>query len=557
MTNILKTEYEILDKYLSKFANKKIYCLDIGSSTGEFTCWMLNNLCNNPYSKVYSIDTWDTNTEYDNYTNNIEKIFDENVEKTGKQNHHMKMKMDISKALFNLKDSGIIIFDIIIINPSHIQKDILTSAILSWEILNENGILIFDDYKYDKLIKEKNIAIDSFINVYKLQIKIKYTGNQTIIKKINKVSTNKELEKYYEIVDSINYFKFEDFEVVFDEEVDENFEFKLKEDKSTSSNLLQNINKDIDNYELLNNIFISESSGSFLKIIPKYKDLYNYTTLLCDEMSIKFDKINDKIISKYLLLNYLYTSNSNDKIFIIDYKLNSNGFNNIYSFINKNHKLSVTINNILIDNIGIYNKIINNNKQYDLIYFSLTEFNINKLNNTHRFIYIIYYIGILLNIQQKNGNTIMVVPYWINKKLLYQCIYFLKKYYKKIILKNKYQSNFGAHYYIICYDYYNINKNDIKNLNEMIKYIYDNNIYNIDEFLSIKNTNIYNNFLTKIDNTINILYRNINNLLKLYNNIYIYISNNSNKLYNNNLKMLCIKLLITNLIYLFKKNKKF
>ena len=34
-------------KYLYKFADKKINCLNIGAYDGIDTSWMLNNLCNN------------------------------------------------------------------------------------------------------------------------------------------------------------------------------------------------------------------------------------------------------------------------------------------------------------------------------------------------------------------------------------------------------------------------------------------------------------------------------------------------------------------------------
>lgn len=178
---ILKTGWKHWDMYLSKFVGKKVNCLDIGSYTGDSTCWMLNNLCTNPYSRVFSVDTWKGSPEYTNYTSEIENKFDEAVEKTGRKDQHVKMKMPSNKALLKLKEFGFIIFDFIFIDASHEAKDVITDAILSWDILNEEGILIFDDYKWDKLKEEHfrpKIAIDSFVQMFKPQLNTLYSGYQ-------------------------------------------------------------------------------------------------------------------------------------------------------------------------------------------------------------------------------------------------------------------------------------------------------------------------------------------------------------------------------------------
>ena len=264
MTNIiLKTEWEHWDKYLSKFVGQKINCLDIGAYTGEATCWMLNNLCGNPYSKVFSIDTWETTTEYDNYTNEVEKIFDQAIEKTGKENHHVKMKMPYNTALHNLKEGKFIIFDLIFINATHVKTDILTSAILSWDILNEEGILIFDDYKKleskDKNVNKNNIAIDSFVSVFENQLKTLYKETQYIIEKINKRDNNNpELEYYYNLLDKINYYKYEKYETIIEDEINEELEFKL----DTIKNKFENDINDI--YKLQKQLFYKNE-----KIIPE------------------------------------------------------------------------------------------------------------------------------------------------------------------------------------------------------------------------------------------------------------------------------------------------
>jgi predicted O-methyltransferase YrrM len=197
----LNTGWKHWDMYLSKFVGKKINCLDIGSYKGDSTCWMLNNICTNPYSRVYSLDTWEGSPEYGNYTNEIEKVFDENVGKTGRKSQNIKMKTTSTKGLLQLNNSNKIIFDFIFIDASHEAKDVLSDGVLSWSLLNNEGILIFDDYKWKKLKKEyfrPKIAIDSFVSIYKPQLKTLYIGYQYIIEKINERDYEKpELEDYY------------------------------------------------------------------------------------------------------------------------------------------------------------------------------------------------------------------------------------------------------------------------------------------------------------------------------------------------------------------------
>lgn len=67
-------------------------------------------------------------------------------------------------ALFEL-NSNKIFFDIIFIDASHEAIDVLSDGVLSWNILNENGVLIFDDYKWDKLENyhfRPKVSIDAF-----------------------------------------------------------------------------------------------------------------------------------------------------------------------------------------------------------------------------------------------------------------------------------------------------------------------------------------------------------------------------------------------------------
>ncbi|RIA80654.1 hypothetical protein C1645_784548 [Glomus cerebriforme] len=90
-------------------------------------------------------------------------------------------------------------FDFIYIDGSHFACDVLSDAVLSWNLLKEDGIMILDDYEWDYFVEEYNnprIAIDSFLNSYQCQIEVIYKRFQVAIrKKIKEVTRTKREDK--------------------------------------------------------------------------------------------------------------------------------------------------------------------------------------------------------------------------------------------------------------------------------------------------------------------------------------------------------------------------
>jgi len=61
------------------------------------------------------------------------------------------------------------------IGGSHNAEDVLADAILSWNLLKENGILIFDDFELEVFKEPYNnprLAIDSFLNCHAFEIEV-------------------------------------------------------------------------------------------------------------------------------------------------------------------------------------------------------------------------------------------------------------------------------------------------------------------------------------------------------------------------------------------------
>lgn len=185
----------IWKEHVGTFAGKpNLRFLEIGCFEGRSTTWLLDNILTDKTSNITVVDTFegsmehpsmgvDTSNIYETFKNNIGGFEDKVDIKIGKSG-------DILKKFELGKDS----FDFIYIDGSHMAKDVLLDAVLSWDLLKSNGILVFDDYNWGqefKHIERPKLAIDTFLEIYKgeyellsTQEQLQHPDAQVIIKKI-------------------------------------------------------------------------------------------------------------------------------------------------------------------------------------------------------------------------------------------------------------------------------------------------------------------------------------------------------------------------------------
>lgn len=179
---------------LPMFRGRKLEVLEIGSFEGASTTWILDNLLGHPQSKIVCIDTFMGGLEhqfepYKSALLSLEQNFHANILKTGRSNCVQVLKDYSFEALIKLNKNqkNKQRFSFIYIDGSHVAKDVLTDAILSWTLLKDNGILIFDDFLWEggfnKEYNRPKIAITAFLECYKPEIELIYSGWQIIIKK--------------------------------------------------------------------------------------------------------------------------------------------------------------------------------------------------------------------------------------------------------------------------------------------------------------------------------------------------------------------------------------
>jgi len=194
ITMDLSVNYLFINKYnyktwisiLKEYAKHEINILEIGVYKGVSSVWFLDNLMKNKNSRLYLCDTWTGSVEYNNDFNKVFEIFSKNIEKAPHNDQIIINKKRSDEALMQyIKEN--INFDIIFIDASHDSRDVMLDAMLSWKVLKLNGILIFDDYLWNKMPNDyecPKLAIDNFVKMYRDNIKILKVGYQVIIKKI-------------------------------------------------------------------------------------------------------------------------------------------------------------------------------------------------------------------------------------------------------------------------------------------------------------------------------------------------------------------------------------
>ena len=78
-------------------------------------------------------------------------------------------------------------FDFIYIDGSHIARDVLVDACMSWPLLKNNGIMVFDDYMWmgsPLLLHRPKPAIDAFTSIFGQEMLIVHNGYQVAIQKV-------------------------------------------------------------------------------------------------------------------------------------------------------------------------------------------------------------------------------------------------------------------------------------------------------------------------------------------------------------------------------------
>ena len=142
--------------------------LELGPYEGRSTFWFLENILTGSGNKITLVDSYNQNCEQ--YQKAL-KNFNENKKKY-RGDTELFFNIQSSKQFLKTTNES---YDLVFIDASPVAKDRLMDAMLAWDRLKENGILIIDDYdRSPKMPLEfrPKFAIDTFITLFRNEMKI-------------------------------------------------------------------------------------------------------------------------------------------------------------------------------------------------------------------------------------------------------------------------------------------------------------------------------------------------------------------------------------------------
>lgn len=197
-TDWFTSNISVWEEHLAEFKGEPdLDFLEIGSWEGRSACWLLQNILTHSTSTLTCIDifpiidskaieyyatVWGLTPPYPQKID-TESHFDHNVRTIGASERVNKLKGESRKHLRTLPFNH---YDCIFIDGSHWCVDVLKDTLLSWDLLRNNGILIFDDYQlnmYENPEHNPKKSIDSFLSAFKDQLEVLHSEWQIIVRK--------------------------------------------------------------------------------------------------------------------------------------------------------------------------------------------------------------------------------------------------------------------------------------------------------------------------------------------------------------------------------------
>lgn len=175
--------------HLHPLMPNKTKFLEIGSYEGRSAVWLLEHMVEEG-GELFCVDTWEGGEEHVNDDmKGAEDRFHHNI-------NIAKQKFP-NRAVFTFRSTSVEAlaamhatktskFDFIYIDGSHIAKDVLTDACMSWPLLKKDGVMVFDDYLWGDMSRPNHVpksAIDAFVNIFIEELNVIHLGYQFIVRK--------------------------------------------------------------------------------------------------------------------------------------------------------------------------------------------------------------------------------------------------------------------------------------------------------------------------------------------------------------------------------------
>jgi len=177
--------------------NTPIKYLEIGTFYGANAISVNYSYAQNPESEIHCIDPWEDYSDYPEYKNEQNKIYNDFMSNINSCEFKDKFKIHRGYSNVKLLEFKDDYFDIIYIDGNHEPEYIIEDAVLSFRKLKPGGFMIFDDYEWG----DSSIGIDSFCKCYKKKIKILSQDNyQLYLEKLSDIPIVREKLPNFQLV---------------------------------------------------------------------------------------------------------------------------------------------------------------------------------------------------------------------------------------------------------------------------------------------------------------------------------------------------------------------
>jgi hypothetical protein len=158
----------IWTRLLHEFKGKPgLRVLEIGTFEGRSTCWLLENIVTGDEAHIDCIDTFEGAEDMVALKldmSGMREVFESNIAPwRDRVTVHAGESATVLRGL-----SGA--FDLVYVDGSHRAADVLADAVLSWPLLKNGGIMLFDDYLWQQDPRPEHcprLGIDSFLRCQK------------------------------------------------------------------------------------------------------------------------------------------------------------------------------------------------------------------------------------------------------------------------------------------------------------------------------------------------------------------------------------------------------
>lgn len=168
---------EFVVPHIKKTDSIKI--LEIGSYEGLSTLWFLTEFIPNIKKEIHCVDTWEGAELVYQTPAELENTFDYNLTNFIKSGDCIKYRGYSEEVLRNILHTGIK-YDFIYVDGSHRSSDVMIDGVLAYLLLNDNGVIMFDDYIW--AIGERpyseipHAAVEFFRNFFVANDRLEFLG---------------------------------------------------------------------------------------------------------------------------------------------------------------------------------------------------------------------------------------------------------------------------------------------------------------------------------------------------------------------------------------------